>query len=394
METHRTGTALAALLLTAVSGCAGGVQNEQDTVTLTFADLTSQDNTLGQAAQAMFEAIDEEYAGTIEVEYFWSGSMAGGTEILNSLSSDMVDSASIPTAYYPKDLPVASWAEGLTGLAPTANILPPFVANPAMHAAFDSEAVTTEYAEHNAVPVTVATTDSYALVCKDPIDSLEEARGKLVRVASTQHGAEVEELGMSPVSLAHGETYEALQRGTIDCTITSISGAEDLGLYEIAKHLIPIGFSPTVLPVLFNTDTLESLPEDLQEIIRTTGRQAYFDTYAHASFDEVHELLEDGPLARDADTEILIPTDMRDALAEFRTQRAKDLAEAAPEGLDDAEALVTGFAETAGADAPLFEEASGISADLPEDAEEFRARYATMAERTGELDGYLEEVAP
>ncbi len=385
---------MAALLLAAVSGCAGGVQSEQDTVTLSFADLTSQDNTLGQAAQAMFEAIDEEYEGTIEVEYFWSGSMAGGTEILNSLSSGMVDSASIPTAYYPKDLPVASWAEGLTGLAPTANILPPFVANPAMHAAFDSEAVTTEYAEHSAIPVTVATTDSYSLVCKEPIRSLEEARGKLVRVASTLHSAEIEELGMSPVSLAHGETYEALQRGTIDCTITSISGAEDLGLYEIAKYLVPIGFSPTVLPVLFNKDKFESLPEDLQEIIRTTGRQAYFDTYAHASFDEVHELLQEGSLAPDADTEVIIPADMRDALLEFRTERAEGLAGVAPEAATDAEAVVADFAGTVDAAVPLFEEASGISAEPPEDAEAFRARYETVAERSAELDGYLAEVAP
>lgn len=389
--------AAAVAVTVGVSGCAGSVSNEtgdEGPIEFSYADLTGETNPLGIAAQAMFEAIDEAYEGEIEVEYFWSGAMAGGEEVLDAVGSGTVDVASVPTAYYPQDLPAASWAEGLTNLNPTGPTVHPYVSNVGMIQAFRSDSIMEEYSKHGIEPLATATAESYALICKDKISSLDDAKGKLVRVASTQHVKEIEALGMSPISLAHGETYEALQRGTIDCTVSSPTGGDDLGLYEMAGSILPIGFSPAVLPVLITETKMDSLPEDLQEIIRTTGVEAYYSAIAGSYSEETADLVEDGNVSPDSSVEILLPDDLVDAVAEQRAKAAETLAADAPEAMQDAEAVVEDFTQVSEEMLVEYEEASGVEAkEVPADGEAYRDAFRTFMENQSALDDFIDSVS-
>ena len=46
-----------------------------------------------------------------------------------------------------------------------------------------------------------------------------------------------EALNASPVSMEYGETFEALQRGTVDCTLAQLLPSEEAGLLEIAPNV-------------------------------------------------------------------------------------------------------------------------------------------------------------
>ena len=55
--------------------------------------------------------------------------------------------------------------------------------------------------------------------------------------AGTAHTAIAEALNASPVSMEYGETFEALQRGTVDCTFVQPQVAGSTGLLEVAPHV-------------------------------------------------------------------------------------------------------------------------------------------------------------
>lgn len=138
---------------------------------------------------------------------------------------------------------------------------------------------------------------------------------------------------MTVVNVAQGETYEALQRGLIDCQIGAPFMYEDYGLNEVAKHYYPAGFSANMgLVLLMNLDRWDSLsPETrtfLQESMQeyATGRTQADIASQMKFFDRREEL---GINTHDV-------TEMNKALGQFQeTQRASWL-DQAPAGVSDA----------------------------------------------------------
>lgn len=78
--------------------------------------------------------------------------------------------------------------------------------------------------------------------CKAPIGGLSDLKGKKVRVYDQSLAKFIEKLGGIPVTIAFGETQQALERGVTDCAITGPSSANSAGWPEVTTHFMPIGF--------------------------------------------------------------------------------------------------------------------------------------------------------
>ena len=80
--------------------------------------------------------------------------------------------------------------------------------------------------------------------------------------------AEVEALGMVPVSVPAPETYEALQRGVIDCVTAAPSTMVSFDWWDVAKHYIPVSMTAfNASAQVINLDGWNSLPPDAQAVI-------------------------------------------------------------------------------------------------------------------------------
>ena len=78
--------------------------------------------------------------------------------------------------------------------------------------------------------------------CKPAIKGLSDLKGKKVRVYDQSLAKFIEKLDGIPVTLAFGETQQALERGVIDCAITGPSSANSAGWPEVTTHFMPLGF--------------------------------------------------------------------------------------------------------------------------------------------------------
>jgi TRAP-type mannitol/chloroaromatic compound transport system substrate-binding protein len=111
------------------------------------------------------------------------------------------------------------------------------------------------------------------------IKSLADMKGLKMRIPGL--GGEVlKRLGGTPVNLPGGELYTALTSGTIDAT-EFVGPYNDLafGLYKAAKYYYYPGFHEpgTCLEAIVNKEALESLPKDLQAIVRNACKAVNLD---------------------------------------------------------------------------------------------------------------------
>ncbi|GAA2093499.1 TRAP transporter substrate-binding protein DctP [Brevibacterium salitolerans] len=383
--------AAAAAVLT-FSGCAGGIGKEANTLTLGFAHVVGEDSALGEAAKAMVAAIEEEYDGTVETEYYWASALAGGPELLHAVGDGRTELANSPAAYSANELPAATWTDTLPALAGPAPLATAMAGSAAHTQLFREPLLTEEYAAQGVTPLGVLIPDYFYMVCNTPVESAEDARGLQVRAGSPTHTRELEALGMTPVSIEWGETYDALSRGTIDCTLTSLSGAVDLGLYENAKHVAMVPFAPTVLPVLMNTDALESLDPDMQDFMRTEAVAAYLRGYMKAGIADNQELYaEGGALAEDGDVTVTQPGELIAELDEFRAAELEELPGKAPESVEDPAAVIEDYTADMAQWRARFSELSGIPEDGYATPEETIAGVESVTDPDALVDSFVDE---
>lgn len=100
--------------------------------------------------------------------------------------------------------------------------------------------------------------------------SLETLKGKKIRSFSSTVSDFIEGLGAVPVTVAFAEVIPSLQRGVLDCAITSSSGAYTGKLYQVTTHNFSIsaGFASNFIAV--NVDTWKGLNKESQDLLTTS----------------------------------------------------------------------------------------------------------------------------
>jgi len=79
--------------------------------------------------------------------------------------------------------------------------------------------------------------------CNAPIRSVTDLRGLRVRSYTPSMTALLTHLGASPVSLQFSEVYPALQRGLVQCGITSAVSAHAGNWGEVITHVLPLSLA-------------------------------------------------------------------------------------------------------------------------------------------------------
>jgi len=127
------------------------------------------------------------------------------------------------------------------------------------------------------------------LYCKGDVDSLDELKGKKVRVSGTYTAKLVEDLGAAGVTLAGPEVYQGLMQGVVDCAITGSQYGNSNDWFEVSNTLspIPLGGAGVVLHVATKSFwdklspekqiSLESEMKRLEKDLWSIGRKGHQD---------------------------------------------------------------------------------------------------------------------
>ena len=114
------------------------------------------------------------------------------------------------------------------------------------------------------------------ILSKAAVTSLDDLKGLKIRVPQLRIWVDFwEKLGCAPTPLPYSEQYSALSTGIIDALDSDVFSIVGFKFYEQAKHLTLTGhwFLPKAVRV--NAAWLDSLPADLQDLVRATAKEAF-----------------------------------------------------------------------------------------------------------------------
>jgi len=260
----------ASILVSAPSSAQEWLDNLEPRV-LKLADFSGDQNAnFGAAMVKWEEAITEFTKGKITFENYWSASLLNAINVLEGVGDGVADVGLIIPSYFPKQMPVASWAFGF-GAALSGSTVHDVAAGGAtsLEYGLTYKPLVDEYASLNLKLLQGTSTPAYNLLCNKPINSLEEAKGKRARAIGAVWSDSAEALGMTTVSIAYNEAYEGLQRGVFDCMVLN---PNQLVIGAVFKDVAP-QFVPVTMAQLqssswvMNLDTWNSFPKELQDFI-------------------------------------------------------------------------------------------------------------------------------
>jgi TRAP-type C4-dicarboxylate transport system substrate-binding protein len=211
------------------------------------------------AVKPFVDAVNTEARGQIEIETYFSGALGK-------------DPAEQPRLLLDGTADIAYVVTGLTGNRFADNAI---IEMPGLFSNMrESVAVFNHLMAANALQgyddyavIGAYVTEPETIHSNIPITSLNDLKGKRLRVNNPGEAAALEKLGARPVFLQVTKISEAIGNGSIDGALVNPSPLVDYGIKRVATYHYLLGISGAPLMVLMNRKTFNRLPESAQAII-------------------------------------------------------------------------------------------------------------------------------
>jgi TRAP-type C4-dicarboxylate transport system substrate-binding protein len=345
---------------------------DMDPVELTYSDSNVETAAHVIAMQKFMEQVTNATDGKITFATYYTATLHPVAEAVSAIETGLTDITFVSPSNVPDLLPAALWettvAQGVIDPEFPQSLIQ---GTPVQFAAYQGDVLAEELATHDATTLATWGTTSNSALCKPEITSVDQAAGKTIRTPGPPFVDEVEQLGMTSVSLPATDAYEGLQRGVIDCFMNVISPFITLGIWDEAKYFIPANFATSVgSQLIMKKSVLESLPIDAQRII--------FD----ARIDLLADIIE-ATVARNAQwaeeapghgVVFVDPTEFNEEIEVAREEYTQTALDEPPAGVDDAEAFV--------------EELDGLAADWDEAAADLEIKSGSPTTEDGWIELY------
>ncbi len=205
---------------------------------------------LVHAFPGFFEDVKKDTNGSVTWKMIAGGQLVNGRGSLAGLRDGLIDGAFIIPAFTPKNMPAINLIYSRIVLGDDV-IAAGGAANEAvmLHCPQCIE----DLKKNNAVFLGGYMTTPFSLICREPVRTVADLKGKKVRIAAG--GATLFKMADAvPVAMTPSEATTALQRGALDCVWGSTSWLRSFGYKDIAKYVTeyPLGMHGPVMPGTIN----------------------------------------------------------------------------------------------------------------------------------------------
>lgn len=209
------------------------------------------------------EYVAKETDGQIQITVQPNGVLGGAKEALQDIGGRTYDIGSVLTNYYP-DTPL---------FIATAIDLPFAFINAEDHLQvyevvkkYEEEFKLADAYEKMGVKLLgQAASDGYAFISKEPIRTVEDLKGKKVRVAASSWVPIIKSWGAIPVSINFADGYTALERGSLDVMVFSAVGTLASKFHEVAPYITDVSLLNFGSAIVMNAEQYNKLSDDLKK---------------------------------------------------------------------------------------------------------------------------------
>lgn len=224
----------------------------------------------------------EEYSdGQITVETHPGGTLLGAKNIFEGVKSGVADIGCFAMSYHPGQFPLTQVMDLPLGF--------PNAKAPTM-LLYDMYKMHTPAEFDDVVVLTLFTCPPAAFMTTKPIETLDDLKGYKLRVSGTGVGV-IKALGGEPDGMPMSETPEAIQKGRVKGIVSSMEILKDFNFASYTPHVSPANLHVVTFAVVMNRKKWDSLPEQVQVVMRGMGRShaAWTADYVDQHVDEALE---------------------------------------------------------------------------------------------------------
>lgn len=306
----------------------GGAASDDEVIKLSYAFFAPAGTFPAVQMEEWKERLEERTDGKVEVELFPGGTLLTAENMYDGVASGTADIGLNSTSYEPGRFPLleisdmpSNYSDAVVASKVVSDLIEKYPPE-----AFEDYKIITSFA-----------TEPMYIQSKEPITSLDEMKGKQLRIGGAVAPV-LEEMGAAPVGMSQAEVPEALQTGIVDGYVSSREILKDTSLAEMVDYVTDYPLVINTFVAVMTKEKWDSLPEDVQEVIEelkgemTLFAAEYLDEHVQESMDwsqEEHGLevveLESGEAEK-----------WEELLSAYQEEKAKELDE---EGLPGTEYL-------------------------------------------------------
>lgn len=242
--------------LTLSLGASPAISAEK-TIELKLGSTQSVTHTFSKADVAWMDKIHKDTNGRVKITPYWGATLLSRRENTQELIKGVADLGYIsPRTGYPLMLGSLGFPYGVGDWKIVWRIYEE------MRKEFPE--IDAEWAKLKIMARSVSS--NYQLMSTKPVRSAADFKGMIIK-ATGAYAEVAKTLGGDGIFIPMGETYVALQKGTIDGCFAPYSTITAFKFNEVAKYITVLNLTSTVRPTrAMNMDSWNRLPKDIQEI--------------------------------------------------------------------------------------------------------------------------------
>lgn len=228
-----------------------------DVINLTYGGSEGANHTFSKADQEWIDHIHKVTNNRVKITPYWGGTLLSRRENTEELIKGVADLGYIsPRTGYPLMLGSLGFPFGVGDWKVVWNIY---------------KDIRKEFPEldeeWSALKIMAYSVSSnYQLLSTKPVRTVADLKGMIVK-ATGSYVDVIKELGGDGIYVPMGETYVALQKGTIDACFAPYSTVDAFKFNEVAKYITVMDLTSSVRPTRgMNLDSYNKLPKDIQKI--------------------------------------------------------------------------------------------------------------------------------
>tara|TARA_R110001599_G_scaffold37386_2_gene116080 strand:- start:755 stop:1831 length:1077 start_codon:yes stop_codon:yes gene_type:complete len=224
-----------------------------------------------EGTKAFFDYIEAHPEADLTISHFPAGQLGKPTAQLDLVQDRVADIAVVGISYVPEKLPISTMME-LPGLYEDT-----FGGYETIRRLLQEELNDREFKPAGVKPLWPVVTPQYQLLLtrEDPITDISDLKGVKARVAGGTAELVASALGLTPVRMPAPDLYVALERGTLDAAIYSLSVLQSYKLEEVTNSYTSNASLGGISFIAFiNDEVWDSLNAEQQEVIMAASDAA------------------------------------------------------------------------------------------------------------------------
>jgi len=231
-----------------------GAASPAKPLVLRLAEMSPPTGTRAEFLQKACKGVETLTEGRVKIQIYWSETLVKVKEMPRATQRGLCDISWVIAIYTPAEIPL--WTHYMVILYHPKGDDAHWLAKKAWELFDNSEALRSELEKLGQTTWFCCPYDSYCMYSKKMVNTLGDMKGMRIRVSGEGYSKMVSAIGAHPSFIPAGDTYSALERGTVDGAIAGWEWGKRYGFFEIVPYTID---TSVFMMYAFNNVSLSAL---------------------------------------------------------------------------------------------------------------------------------------